>query len=164
MRLITSTFGLGNSDPFVPPVEFMGVRDDKLAGRSYVGWCSSLPAAADESVYALSLSMRAEATVEHTEFAAGVCSPWAVYVEPEDDGVTVVVEAGGPLGWHEELPPVGSQALAARALEIATTAWAVWHASGHALDHGQLIGVLWLTGAGHEWNDALALSASLSAS
>lgn len=164
MRLIASTFGLDGSDPYVPPVEFLGSRDDEESWRTFVGWVSELPAAADESVNALALSMRAEATVEHTEFAASVSLPWQVLVETDEDRVTLVVEVSGPMGWHVKLTETGSEALAARAMEISATAWAVWHASGQVYNHEQLVGVLWLTGAGHDWNDALELTAILSGS
>lgn len=161
MRLIPSTFGLDDSDPYVPPCIYAGTHEDEKLQRTFMGWCSELPAAADESVSAFALDVRAEATVEHAEFATGITQPWRLHVDPEQERVLLIVEVSGPTGWVQKLSDTGMEALAARAQEITTTAWAAWHASGAVYDPEQVTGVLWLTAAGHKWDEAVSLTASL---
>lgn len=160
MRLIETTFGLDLNDPLVPPAEFLGSRDEEGSDRTYVGWCSAIATANDEAVNGLNFPMREETTMEQTRFACSMSSQWSFSVSAGDTLVVMMVEVGGPKGWHEKLQPTASQRLAARALEILTTGWAVWHATGYAHDYDHHMGILWLTAAGFEWDEAISVSAA----
>ena len=160
MRLVTTDFGFGATDPMVPPCEFMGSEENSV-GRESLSWWSVLPLAADESTTATPPQARAEGTIEIAEDLGGVTSPWTIKLTPTEDSIELEIRVSGATGWTEDLSALALQVLSARALEISATVWAAWHATGHSRCGDHARGILWLVGAGAEWADALEITASL---
>lgn len=132
-----------------------------LASRMFDADRTITPAASDGSVHELSPVYRAEAKSELVEEATSLTDSWSVRVTPSNGGVTLLIEASGSPAWVKHLSPGGEQALHARALEVTATAWAAWHATGHAATHTHAMGILWLMGSGYEWKEAVGIAAGL---
>ena len=164
MRLIDSDFGFNDGDPAVPEVRFAGREDDDGCRVTTLRWVSVLPAAADESVVAMPLAERVVMVEEFARTAGGVEHPWGVQVGVSDTRIEVAARVTGAAGWVEDLGFAGERALGARAAHVCAAVWAAWHATGHSWNPDQVMGILWLVGAGMRWSDAVATAGSLAAS